>query len=283
MKWLTSGSHRLKANLNRSFGARKTKKAAAGKKDIVRYNPIVSSSQGPKCTRTRSKSSSRLTRGKDITRTELLGCNPPMLSSDGYRDFNFPTTVDASEMDKRSLRQDYRHIICARESEHAIFESCRPSQFAHEKEESIRIQQFIQNRNHTNNSVHHRVIVDHHQLRNDIFGADSIEQIIALQEQHRQREIEQRPRGDRICCDDIHLTVVEHPCERNEQHLRPTANTKPQQPLGRGQRDTVEQWMPVGDMTPTTDNTRYQSQPLKQNLRFFNHGVEVDMSGIPLS
>jgi hypothetical protein len=278
MKWLTSGSHRLKANLNRSFGARKTKKAAAGKKDIVRHNSIVSSSKGPKCTRTRSKSSSRLTRGKDITRTELLGCNPPMLSSDGYRDFNFPTTVDATEMDKRSLRQDHRQIIiCARELGHAISESFRPPHFAHEKKESTRIQRVAQNRIRTSNYVHNRFVVDHHQLRNDIFDADSIEQIIALQEQHRQREIEQRPREDRICCDDIQLTVVEHPCQRNEQYLRQTANTK------RGRRDTVEQWMPVGDMTPTIDNTRYQSQPLQQTLRFFNHGVEVDMSGIPLT
>lgn len=48
MKWLTSGSHRLKANLSRSFGARKTKKAAAGKKNSVDYKVCF-----PKSTRLR--------------------------------------------------------------------------------------------------------------------------------------------------------------------------------------------------------------------------------------
>jgi len=43
-KWMTSGAQRLKANLNRSFGARKSKKAAAHSNDKT-YDPIVASSR----------------------------------------------------------------------------------------------------------------------------------------------------------------------------------------------------------------------------------------------
>lgn len=43
-KWMTSGAQRLKANLNRSFGARKNKKAAAHSKDKS-YESIVASAR----------------------------------------------------------------------------------------------------------------------------------------------------------------------------------------------------------------------------------------------
>ena len=40
-KWMTSGAMRLKANLNRSFGARKNKKSAATHREIKNYESIV--------------------------------------------------------------------------------------------------------------------------------------------------------------------------------------------------------------------------------------------------
>lgn len=213
--WLTSGSHRLKANLSRSFGARKTKKAAAGKKDVG-YKVYLKSTR------------LRIIR-KDITRSEQS-----VHDSEICHESNFADTAYARERHKSRNRAPLME---------------------RRKEESTRL-------SHTHD-------VTRSQFRDDLFSADSIEQILALQELHRQREFEQ-PQENRICCQDIQLADgIVHSNKMPSAHYQSRREHQK-----RRIRDSF---------TPITKNSHYQSQPQQQTLKFFNKGFEVDVNGIPLS
>ena len=67
-KWMTSGAMRLKANLNRSFGARKnTKSAATHRSQIKNYESIVVSRRRGMATLHTAKSSRNTTSNKATT------------------------------------------------------------------------------------------------------------------------------------------------------------------------------------------------------------------------
>ena len=164
MKWLTSGSHRLKANLNRSFGARKTKKAAAvaARKHDVRFKSILSSDKAAKSTRL------RIARSKAITRTEQLDDKPVMLPSEMHIDSHRPPTAVATTMNPLQLRN---HMPFGEHNE-----SSRAQLIAQRKEELIQ-PYFTRNRTPASNVAHYHA-VHQHRLQHDLFGVDSIDRIV---------------------------------------------------------------------------------------------------------
>jgi hypothetical protein len=190
MKWLTSGSHRLKANLGRSFGARKKKKAAAAGTTDVGYKSIVNSA---KMKFTRLKIASN-----DINRNLVYNV----------------TCSDTAEMNPLQFRTELPHSVSALGN--TIPENSRAPFIARQKEKSTRIHH-THNRTLAANSVRKRR-VDQNQLQSDLFGAESIERIVALQEQHRKRKIEQHE--NRICFDDIQLADVLYQSQPTQQTLR---------------------------------------------------------------
>jgi hypothetical protein len=87
MKWLTSGAHRLKASLNRSFGARKTKKAVVTR----RSTSIFASAKVGARERMPNQPIQRMARHRSLLQQELrrqdtlLGAMPHMASMRRYR------------------------------------------------------------------------------------------------------------------------------------------------------------------------------------------------------
>ena len=282
MTWLTSGSQRLKANLNRSFGARKSKKAAAaGKKDIVGYKTVISTSK--------SANRSGIANGEV---KKMHGRNSqPDISTSGCRilsSLHRPNNVTAD---------DHSHIL-HNNIEHQVRTGRQAPHVGRRKEESIRNR--IKIKSSTCTIQNH--VVAQNQSQTELFHADSIERIVALQEQ---REIEQSqkarlgsqahvpfyddtqpeeeipPRGRSV----LGFKDANQYC-RKEQHLHQPQvalnNVQRQATSGGGQsasHTAVKIDLPI-KVLPSVIDINYELP--RHKLRYFSNGVEVDMDRIPL-
>ncbi len=124
-------------------------------------------------------------------------------------------TAVAAEMNPLQFRTELPHNVSALGN--TIPENSRAPFIALQKEKSTRIHH-TQNRTLAADSVRKRR-EDQNQLQSDLFGSESIERIVALQEQHRKQKIEQQ-HENRICFDDIQLADVLYQSQPTQQTLR---------------------------------------------------------------